>query len=66
VQHLSQKEVMRFKVFATDYDGPLAHHGLVEASTNDARIELRASGRATLLVTTRASGGPCLPIRLLE
>ncbi|MDP3747464.1 MAG: HAD family hydrolase [Phenylobacterium sp.] len=39
--------------FATDYDGTLAHHGLVDAPTIAALERLRASGRKLLMVTGR-------------
>lgn len=44
---------MRFKVFATDYDGTLAHHGKVDADTIAAVERVRASGRKTFMVTGR-------------
>lgn len=44
---------MRFKVFATDYDGTLAHHGTAEPETELAVERLRASGRKVFLVTGR-------------
>lgn len=39
--------------FATDYDGTLAHHGVVDATTIDALERLRDSGRKLLMVTGR-------------
>lgn len=39
--------------FATDYDGTLAHHGVVDAATIGALERLRESGRKLLLVTGR-------------
>jgi HAD superfamily hydrolase (TIGR01484 family) len=39
--------------FAADYDGTLAHHGRVDASTIDALERLKASGRKLLMVTGR-------------
>jgi hydroxymethylpyrimidine pyrophosphatase-like HAD family hydrolase len=44
---------MRFKVFATDYDGTLAHHGKAEPATVAAVERVRATGRKTFLVTGR-------------
>jgi HAD superfamily hydrolase (TIGR01484 family) len=44
---------MRFHVLATDYDGTIAHHGLVDAATQDALARVRASGRKLILVTGR-------------
>lgn len=44
---------MRFEILATDYDGTLAHHGLVDPPTLEALERLRASGRRALLVTGR-------------
>lgn len=44
---------MRFKALATDYDGTIAHHGLVDPATVDALCRLKESGRKILLVTGR-------------
>jgi HAD superfamily hydrolase (TIGR01484 family) len=44
---------MRFFVLATDYDGTIAHHGLVDAATHDALARVRGSGRKLVLVTGR-------------
>jgi hydroxymethylpyrimidine pyrophosphatase-like HAD family hydrolase len=44
---------MRYLAMACDYDGTLAHHGRVEASTIAALERVRASGRKLLLVTGR-------------
>lgn len=44
---------MRFKALATDYDGTIAHHGIVEPATVDALCRLKESGRKLLLVTGR-------------
>jgi hydroxymethylpyrimidine pyrophosphatase-like HAD family hydrolase len=44
---------MRYLALACDYDGTLAHHGRVEASTVAALERVRASGRKLLLVTGR-------------
>jgi hydroxymethylpyrimidine pyrophosphatase-like HAD family hydrolase len=44
---------MRYHVFATDYDGTLAHHGIVDQTTLDSLRRLRDSGRRIVLVTGR-------------
>src|SRR5678816_2740882 len=44
---------MRYKALATDYDGTLAHHGLVDPATIDAVTSLREQGTKVLLVTGR-------------
>jgi phosphoglycolate phosphatase (TIGR01487 family) len=44
---------MYFILLATDYDGTLAHDGVVDGKTLDAIERLRASGRRLLLVTGR-------------
>jgi hydroxymethylpyrimidine pyrophosphatase-like HAD family hydrolase len=44
---------MRFHVLATDYDGTIAHHGMVDAATQDALARVRATGRKLILVTGR-------------
>jgi hydroxymethylpyrimidine pyrophosphatase-like HAD family hydrolase len=44
---------MRFFVLATDYDGTIAHHGIVDAATRDALTLVRKSGRKLVLVTGR-------------
>jgi len=44
---------MRFHCLASDYDGTLAHDGIVEASTIDALERLRESGRRLVMVTGR-------------
>jgi hydroxymethylpyrimidine pyrophosphatase-like HAD family hydrolase len=44
---------MKYLAFATDYDGTIALHGLVDPATLDALCELKESGRALLLVTGR-------------
>lgn len=44
---------MRFKAFATDYDGTIAHHGTVDAATVDALQCIKDTGRKLLLVTGR-------------
>jgi hydroxymethylpyrimidine pyrophosphatase-like HAD family hydrolase len=47
---------MRYHVLAADYDGTLATHGQVPASTVGALRRLRASGRKMVLVTGRELG----------
>src|SRR5262245_39848797 len=44
---------MRYAALATDYDGTLAHHGLVEPATIAAVAKLREAGSKALLVTGR-------------
>ncbi len=44
---------MRFAALAADFDGTLAHDGIVEPSTVAALERLKASGRRLLLVTGR-------------
>lgn len=44
---------MRYHVLAADYDGTIAHDGLVDAGTVDALRNLRDSGRKLVLVTGR-------------
>ncbi|MDX8516940.1 HAD family hydrolase [Mesorhizobium dulcispinae] len=44
---------MYFMALATDYDGTLAHNGLVAASTLSALDKLKRSGRKLILVTGR-------------
>ncbi len=44
---------MRFLALATDYDGTLAHDGVVSRKTIEAMERLRASGRKVILVTGR-------------
>ena len=45
--------MMRYQVLATDYDGTLAHDGMVDAPTLDAVKRFRDSGRHVVLVTGR-------------
>src|SRR5439155_24116391 len=47
---------MRFHVLATDYDGTIAHHGAVDAATEEALTRVRATGRKLILVTGRELG----------
>ena len=44
---------MYISCLATDYDGTLAHDGIVDGTTADALVALRRSGRKLLLVTGR-------------
>ena len=44
---------MYFLALATDYDGTLAHDGVVDAGTVDALRRLKESGRRLVLVTGR-------------
>ena len=44
---------MRYLALATDYDGTLAHHGVVAPEMVDALGRLKASGRRLILVTGR-------------
>ena len=44
---------MRYSVLATDYDGTIATHGVVDDATLDALRRVRDSGRKVLLVTGR-------------
>ena len=44
---------MRYFALAMDYDGTLAHHGVVDSVTIDALVRARASGRKLILVTGR-------------
>jgi phosphoglycolate phosphatase (TIGR01487 family) len=47
------KPGLRFQVLASDYDGTLAHEGVVADSTLAALRRVRASGRKLVLVTGR-------------
>ena len=44
---------MRYHALAADYDGTLAHHGLIDDMTWAALRRLRDSGRKLLMVTGR-------------
>jgi HAD superfamily hydrolase (TIGR01484 family) len=44
---------MRYRVLATDYDGTIAHHGVVPDEVVESLKTLKASGRVLLLVTGR-------------
>lgn len=47
---------MRFLVLATDYDGTLAHDGIVSEASLDDLQRFRESGRKLMLVTGRRLG----------
>lgn len=44
---------MYFLALATDYDGTIAHHGIVDPATLEAMEAFKASGRRLILVTGR-------------
>ena len=44
---------MRYLALCTDYDGTIAHHGVVDEPTIDALARLRESGRKLIMVTGR-------------
>jgi HAD superfamily hydrolase (TIGR01484 family) len=44
---------MRYHALACDYDGTIAHHGIVDTPTLEALQRVKASGRKLLLVTGR-------------
>ncbi len=44
---------MQFQALATDYDGTLAHDGVVDAATIAALVRLKQAGRKLLLVSGR-------------
>jgi hydroxymethylpyrimidine pyrophosphatase-like HAD family hydrolase len=44
---------MKYRALATDYDGTIAHDGVVDAATLDALRRARAAGRHVILVTGR-------------
>jgi len=46
-------EILRYLALATDYDGTLAHDGLVDEATLEALKRFRQSGRKLILVTGR-------------
>src|SRR5690348_1128539 len=50
---LEHQSVMHYILLATDYDGTLAHDGVVDDVTLSALDRLRASGRRLVLVTGR-------------
>src|SRR3989337_801534 len=47
---------MRYLALCTDYDGTIAHHGIVDEATIDALTRLRQSGRKLIMVTGREIG----------
>lgn len=47
---------MRFRALAADYDGTLAHGGIVAPSTREALARLKQTGRKVVLVTGRELG----------
>jgi hydroxymethylpyrimidine pyrophosphatase-like HAD family hydrolase len=48
---------MKYRALACDYDGTLAHDGVVNTTTVDALDRFRASGRNLIMVTgTRITG----------
>jgi len=47
---------MRYLALATDYDGTLAHRGVVDAAVLTALERLRASGRKLILISGRELG----------
>jgi len=47
---------MRYLALCTDYDGTIAHHGVVDEPTIDALSRLRESGRKLIMVTGREIG----------
>ena len=49
---------MFFVALATDYDGTLARHGIVDAKTVDALKRVKRSGRKLIMVTGRDFLGP--------
>ena len=57
VSHIAENETRELQLYflalATDYDGTLAHHGLVDVSTVEALKRFKATGRRLLLVTGR-------------
>ena len=44
---------MKFDALATDYDGTIAHHGVVDQATTDALLRARDAGLRLILVTGR-------------
>src|SRR5947209_7262769 len=44
---------MRYRILASDYDGTLATHGVVDAKTIAALHDVAASGRKLILITGR-------------
>jgi HAD superfamily hydrolase (TIGR01484 family) len=50
---IDHEVIMRYHVFATDFDGTIAHNSIVSEKTRDALKRLVASGRQLILVTGR-------------
>ena len=50
---MQERHVSRYSVLAADYDGTLAHHGRVDASTIQALERLREAGMTLIMVTGR-------------
>jgi hydroxymethylpyrimidine pyrophosphatase-like HAD family hydrolase len=50
---------MRYRAFATDYDGTIAHDGIVDEATLEGLRRLRAAGFKVLLVTGRELTSLC-------
>src|SRR5258706_9230047 len=50
---IMHRRPMRYFALATDYDGTLAHDGVVSPATITALEQLRATGRKLILVTGR-------------
>jgi hydroxymethylpyrimidine pyrophosphatase-like HAD family hydrolase len=44
---------MKFDALATDYDGTIAHHGIVDQATTDALLGAKSAGLRLILVTGR-------------
>jgi hydroxymethylpyrimidine pyrophosphatase-like HAD family hydrolase len=44
---------MRYQALATDYDGTIAHHGVVDGATLDALLRARDAGLRLVMVTGR-------------
>jgi hydroxymethylpyrimidine pyrophosphatase-like HAD family hydrolase len=44
---------MKFDALATDYDGTIAHHGVVDQATTDALLRAKAAGLRLIMVTGR-------------
>ena len=53
VEHSNQSNKMRYLALACDYDGTLAHHGVVSEETLAALERVRDSGRKLILVSGR-------------
>ena len=51
--NLAQDSIMQYQVLCCDYDGTLAHDGVLANSTAQALVELKKSGRKLVMVTGR-------------